>query len=56
MQWKIFVWFLQKIGYNFRSKINPETLATLTILIAESRPEDKDKMIGIILLILNFKQ
>lgn len=51
-----FIWFLQKIGYNFRSKINPETLATLTILIAESKPEDKDKMIGIILLILNFKQ
>lgn len=48
-----FVWFLQKIDYDFKNKINPETLATLTILIAESKPEDKDKMIGIILLVLN---
>ncbi|MBU0661579.1 virulence protein RhuM/Fic/DOC family protein [Patescibacteria group bacterium] len=51
-----FVWFLQKAGFNFQSKITPETLATLTILIAESDPKDKDKMIGIILLLLNFEK
>jgi death-on-curing family protein len=50
-----FIWFLQKSGVNFQEKINPETLATLTILIAESHPKDKEKMIGIVLLLLNFE-
>jgi death-on-curing family protein len=48
-----FVWFLQKADINFKTKISPETLATLTIFIAESNPKDKEKMIGIILLLLN---
>lgn len=47
-----FIWLLQKAKYSFQEKINPETLATLTILIAESNPEDKDKMVGVILLLL----
>jgi prophage maintenance system killer protein len=47
-----FIWFLQKSGLTYRDKIHPETLATLTILIAESNPNDKEKMIGIILLLL----
>ncbi|RME19313.1 MAG: cytochrome C biogenesis protein CycH, partial [Bacteroidetes bacterium] len=34
-------------------KISPETLTTLTLLIAESNPNDKEKMIGIIKLLLN---
>ena len=50
-----FIWFLQKTGASFEQKITPETLATLTILIAESNPKDKEKMIGIILLLLNFE-
>jgi len=50
-----FIWFLQKAGIQFKEKINPETLSTLTILIAESNPKDKEKMIGIILLLLNSK-
>lgn len=48
-----FLWLLQKANYNFSNKISPETLTTLTILIAESNPSDKDKMIGIVLLLLN---
>jgi len=48
-----FIWLLHKSKVNFSSKISPETLTTLTILIAESKPDDKDKMIGIILLLLN---
>lgn len=51
-----FVWFLQKAGLDFKSKITPETLATLTILVAESDPKEKDKMVGIILLLLNFNK
>ena len=45
-----FIWLLQK--FNYSHKITPETLATLTILIAESQPNDKGKMIGMILLLL----
>ncbi len=48
-----FIWLLQKAGIDFYKKINPETLTTITILMAESKPEDKQKMIGIILLLLH---
>lgn len=48
-----FIWLLQKANIKFQNKINPETLTTLTILIAESNPNDKEKMIGIVLLLLN---
>lgn len=51
-----FIWLLQKANYNFRDKISPETLTTLTILIAESNPTDKDKMVGIVQLLLNSKK
>ena len=51
-----FIWLLHKAKYKFRDKITPETLTTLTILIAESNPNDKDKMIGIVLLLLNTKR
>lgn len=50
-----FIWFLNKSKFNFKDRINPESLATLTILIAESNPKDKEKMIGIILLLLNVR-
>lgn len=51
-----FVWLLHKAGYNFREKISPETLTTLTILIAESNPADKEKMVGIVSLLLNLEK
>jgi len=38
--------------YNYSAKINPETLTTLTLLIAETSPSDKDKMIGVVQLLL----
>ncbi|MEX1192415.1 MAG: virulence protein RhuM/Fic/DOC family protein [Brumimicrobium sp.] len=47
-----FVWLLHKANYNYSTKINPETLTTLTVLIAESNPTDKDKMIGVVKLLL----
>jgi death-on-curing family protein len=47
-----FVWLLHKAGYDFSRKISPETLTTLTILIAESNPADKEKMVGIVKLLL----
>ncbi|MBW7954232.1 virulence protein RhuM/Fic/DOC family protein [Candidatus Gracilibacteria bacterium] len=47
-----FVWFLQKTGFEFSSIISPETLTTLTLLIAQSDPKEKERMIGLILLLL----
>ena len=51
-----FIGLLLKAGYNFREKISHETLTTLTLLIAESNPNDKEKMIGIVSLLLNTNQ
>ena len=47
-----FIWFLQKAGLLNIQRLSPNVLTALTLLIAESNPKDKDRMIGIILLIL----
>ncbi|MCK5460618.1 type II toxin-antitoxin system death-on-curing family toxin [Candidatus Gracilibacteria bacterium] len=47
-----FIWFLQKSGFEFQKKISPETLTTLALLIAESDPKEKEKIVGLVLLIL----
>jgi len=47
-----FLWFLKKAKFNFIKTITPQTLTALTLLVAESKPKDKDKMIGLILLLL----
>ncbi len=46
-----FVWFLKKAGV-LQTSFTPETLTALTLLVAESRSKDKEKMIGLILLLL----
>ena len=46
-----FVWFLRKAGL-LRASLTPEALTALTLLIAESNPRDKDKMVGLVLLLL----
>jgi len=46
-----FVWFLRRTG-TLRASLSPEALTALTLLVAESKSQDKDKMIGLILLIL----
>jgi hypothetical protein len=45
------VWFLRKAGV-LRASFTPEALTSLTLLVAESKPKDKEKMIGLILLLL----
>ena len=50
-----FIWFLQKAGFRFQERITPETLTALTLLIAESKPRDKEQMIGLIVLLLSGK-
>ncbi len=47
-----FIWLLKKAGYKVKNFISPNALTTLTLLIAESNPKEKDKMIGLILLML----
>jgi hypothetical protein len=45
------IWFLQKAG-KLSSGMTPEALTAITLLIAESNPKDKDKMVGLVLLLL----
>jgi prophage maintenance system killer protein len=47
-----FLWFLKKANLLNTLKMNPEVLTTLTILIAESKTEEKERVIGIVLLLL----
>lgn len=46
-----FIWFLRKNNVVNYHRITPETLTTLTLLIAQSDPYDKDRIIGLILLL-----
>ncbi len=52
----IFLYFLNQnnaLYINGEERINGDTLATLTILVASSKPEDKESIINLILMILN---
>ncbi len=48
-----FVWFLRKAKLANRYKITPEALTAITLLVAESKPDDKDRIIGVVLLLLS---
>lgn len=43
-----FVWFLRKTRVKSFRNINPATLTTLTLLIAESNPKNKDQMVALV--------
>jgi len=47
-----FIRFLKKAKIDFESKITPEALTTLTLLIAQSNPKDKNRIIWLILSLL----
>jgi prophage maintenance system killer protein len=47
-----FVWFLRKAGVRGARHINPATLTTLTLLIAESKPEKKEQMVALVTQLL----
>ena len=49
-----FIWFLRKVGL-LRASLTPEALTALTLLTAESAPKDKEKMVGLVLLLLKRK-
>jgi len=48
----VFVWFLNKTGLLRKDKISPEALTALTLLVAESNPKDKEKIIRLVLQLL----
>lgn len=50
-----FVWFLRKANLLDSKRISPEALTALALLIAESNPKDKEKMVGIVLLLIGEK-
>ncbi len=47
-----FVWFLQRVGLLNTHEISPQALTAITLLVAESDPADKDKMVGLVMLLL----
>ena len=47
-----FVWFLQKTGILDPRRLSPEALTALTLFVAQSAPKEKDRMIGLILMML----
>ena len=47
-----FVWFLQKAGILNKSGITPPALTALTLLVAESDPKHKERMVRLILQLL----
>jgi death-on-curing family protein len=46
-----FVWFLRRAGL-LRASLTPEALTALTLLVAESNPKDKDRIVRLIILLL----
>jgi len=47
-----FIWFLQQAKILDVNRITPPALTALTLLIAESSPKDKDKVIGLVCTVL----
>jgi prophage maintenance system killer protein len=47
-----FIWLLKRAGFDVEKFIHPNALTALTLLIAESDPNDKERMVGLVLLML----
>ena len=47
-----FVWFLKSAKLLDSSRLTPEALTALTLLVAESKPSHKERIIGLVLLLL----
>jgi prophage maintenance system killer protein len=47
-----FVWFLRSANLLDSARLTPEALTALTLLVAESNPKEKDRIVGLILLLL----
>jgi len=51
-----FVWFLKEAGLLNTTEISNQALTAITLLVAESDPKQKDRMIGVILLMLGVEK
>ncbi len=47
-----FVWFLRKAKILNTTRITPEALTALTLLVAESDPKDKEQIVGLVMMLL----
>ncbi len=47
-----FIWFLKQNGILNSARLTPAALTALTLLIAESNPKEKDKMTGLVVMLL----
>lgn len=47
-----FIWFLRRAGALDIRSLTPAALTALTLLIAESKPKDKERIIGLVILLL----
>lgn len=47
-----FIWFLRKAKRLDTARLTPEALTALTLLVAESNPKDKDRIIGLVLMLI----
>jgi len=46
------VWFLRQAKILDVTRLTPPALTALTLLIAESSPKDKDKIVGLVCAVL----
>lgn len=51
-----FIWFLRKSGVRGAHNINPAGLTAITLLIAESDPKHKDKMVALVVELLRINK
>lgn len=47
-----FIWFLHKANLLDVKRLSPQAVTAITLLTAESKPRDKEKVIGLILMLL----
>jgi fido (protein-threonine AMPylation protein) len=50
-----FVWFLRQANILDSTRMTPPALTALTILVAQSDPKDKDRVVGLILTLVSKK-
>ena len=51
-----FIWFLRRNGVKGARNINPSGLTAITLLIAESDPKHKDKMVALVVELLRINK
>ena len=51
-----FVWFLRYVGILNTQKLTPATLTAITILVAESNPQHKDRVVRLVLSLITNKK